>query len=110
MKTQWSIINSILLGIAALRNTLVEKSTIDLQWAKQIFSTRLSWSSVSNYVLPLLKTGLKEAIGYEVEIELLLLLIAGYFFAVRSAIFSISLFKFNKLNHTQSSCYNLCGA
>lgn len=110
MKTQWSIINSILLGIAALRNTLVEKSTIDLQSVKHIFSTKLSWASVSNYILPLVKTGLKEAMGYEVELELLVLLVAGYFIAVKTAIFSISLFKFNKSNHTQSSCYHLCGA
>jgi len=110
MKTQWSIINSILLGLAALRNTLVEKSTIDLHWVKQLFSAKLSWASVSNYILPLLKTGLKEAMGYEVELELLVLFVAGYFIAIKSSIFSLSIFKFKKADHTGVHCYGLCGA
>ena len=107
MKTQGTIINTILLGIATLRNILTGGSASGLQWVKQIASFKFSWSTVSHYILPLLKSGLKEAMGYEVEIEVLLLLIVGYLVAVKTAVFSIT--SFNPFHHTDNSnCYGLC--
>jgi hypothetical protein len=87
MKTTLLNINEILAGLKTILSLFYEKYMIDypaaFKWAKQLSSLKFSWNSLGHYLLPLLKQSLKEAMGTEIELEILLLFVAGYFLWVK---------------------------
>ena len=105
MKTQWSIINEILSGINIVQAIVYEKyfagHCVDFKCAKQLFQDKLSFSKIGQYVLPLLKQGLKEALGFEMDVEVLIILIGGYFLSVKNVFTKSALIK--RISYRQSA-------
>jgi hypothetical protein len=87
MKTILLSINEILAGMKTILSLFYEKYMIDhftaFKWAKQVSSLKFSWNNLGHFILPLLKQSLKEALGTEIELEVLLLFVAGYFLWVK---------------------------
>ena len=87
MKTILLSINEILAGMKTILSMFYEKYMIDhltaFKWAKQVGSLKFSWNGLGHYLLPLLKQSLKEAMGTEIELEVLLLFVAGYLLWVK---------------------------
>jgi hypothetical protein len=110
MKTQ--NVNEVLSGINAVQTLFNEKfmigHLINLKWVEQISSFKFSWKNLLHYILPLLKQGFKEAMGSEVDIELLLILVTGYLLSAKNAIIHNAVIK--KIKSPDTTSYQLSNA
>lgn len=109
MKTQWSNANDIISGINTVQAILLEKLMIshlaDFKWFKALVSFKLSKADIELYSLLILKSAVKEIIGADIEIKLLVMLIGGYLLSAKNFIIHNPLIEKVKGYNTQT--YNL---
>jgi hypothetical protein len=87
MKTQWSNTNELLSAIDAVRallyETFVTNHLIDFKWISSLSDFKFSKNDLEFYFMQLLKTIIKEALGADIEVKLLILFIGAYFIPVK---------------------------
>lgn len=109
MKTQWSNANDIISGINTIQTVLFEKLTIshltDLKLGKALISFKLSKAGIEHYTLLILKSAIKEVMGADIEIKLLLMLIGGYLLSAKNFLIHNALIE--KISRYNTKTYNL---
>jgi hypothetical protein len=100
MKTQWSIINEILTGANAVSIKTLVNYLINLKWVNALSSFRYSRNAMGQYVFPLLKQTVKEAMGTELEIDVIVVLLAAYIVSAQKAVFETEfIHKIKNIHH-----------
>jgi hypothetical protein len=109
MKTQWSNANDIISGINTVQAILYEKLMVshfaDLKWVKALISFKLSKAGIEHYTLLILKSAIKEIMGADIEVKLLLMLIGGYLLPAKKLLVHHALAE--KINGYKTQTYNL---
>jgi hypothetical protein len=90
MKTLLSNLNGLLSVIFTAKVLLYKNSIvnhlIEIKYTKYFAVVSIFLNNPGQYLLPLSKQIFKEVLGYEVELELLLIMFTGYFLSVKNAI------------------------
>ena len=101
MKAHLYNITEMLRGLKTFQNLFRAKFNSGnfnaFNWIAQFISPKLSWNALSAYLLPLSKQLFKDLMGSELELDVILIMIGGYFLAARR-VFSQNMFikKFTK--------------
>jgi hypothetical protein len=107
MKTHY--LNEIFSAFNAIRNIIFGKldgrNLTNIKWSDVLVPFKFSKSNVERYLLIIAKAAVKETIGADIEIKLLLLLIGGYFLSARDALFHSTLIE--KITKTHTATYHL---
>jgi len=107
MKTQYS--NEILSAINVVKSIVYgkmgNKSLINTKWVDTLVSFKFSKHDLEHYMLLLTKAIIKEAIGADIEIKLLLMLVGGYFISAKDAVVHSALIE--KIMKPQTANYHL---
>ena len=109
MKIQWSIINEIFSAANPVSLKTLVSYLANLKWVNALSSFRYSRNTMGQYVLPLLKQAVKEAMGTELEIDIIAILLIGYIVAAKKTIFNTDFIP--KIKNINQTPYNMpCGA
>ncbi len=107
MKTHY--LNEIFSAFNAIRNILSGKlagrNLTNIKWSDVLVPFKFSKHDVERYLLVIVKAVIKEAIGADIEIKLLLMLIGGYFISARDTIVHSTLIE--KVIRPHTSTYQL---
>lgn len=107
MKTHY--INEIFSAFNAIRNIIFGKLGIrnlaNIKWSDMLVPFKFSKHDAERYLLIIAKAAVKETIGADIEIKLLLLLIGGYFISARDAVFHSTLIE--KITRPHTATYHL---
>jgi hypothetical protein len=107
MKTQYS--NEILSAVNVMKNVVYgkmgNKNLINIKWVDALLSFKFSKHDAEHYALVIAKAIIKEAIGADIEIKLLLMLVGGYFISAKDAVVHSSLIE--RIMKPQATAYHL---
>lgn len=76
-----------------------------LKWVKVLISFKLSKAGIEHYTLLILKSVIKEILGADIEIKLLLMLTGGYLLSAKNFLVHNPLIE--KINNYTLKIYNL---